>query len=319
MNKQNSPIQLLQSLFEDTQPIMKLILLFILMGISMIITSFIGILIAMPFFSLSWTEIQATLEQGFDSDNIVLLKYLQGVQSIGMFILPAFLANYLLFSSEYGFLKVRKSNYSLLAGMILLTLILAGPLINQMISWNSSISFPDVMAEFEQKLIEMEGVRNELSERILAGTEVKVLLVNFVIVAILPAIGEEFFFRGVIQKILKSWIGNVHVAIIIASVIFSAFHMQFYGFVPRMLLGVYFGYLFFWTGNIWIAVIAHFLNNSIAILLFYLEQKGISVLPAWLGGEYLNQILPFLISMGFILIMIIYTRKLLGKQIIRDI
>jgi membrane protease YdiL (CAAX protease family) len=101
-------------------------------------------------------------------------------------------------------------------------------------------------------------------------------------IAILPAIGEEFMFRGLIQRLLKDWLGNIHLAIFISALLFSAMHMQFYGFFPRMVLGIMFGYMFYWTGSLWIPIFAHFIQNGLVVTVTYLGQQGI------IGGDYEN-------------------------------
>ena len=84
--------------------------------------------------------------------------------------------------------------------------------------------------------------------------------------AVAAGITEEFLFRGALQRIIGKWTYNHHIIIWSAAIIFSTFHMQFFGFLPRMLLGAYFGYLLYWTRNIWIPVFAHFVNNAIAVI-----------------------------------------------------
>jgi membrane protease YdiL (CAAX protease family) len=98
--------------------------------------------------------------------------------------------------------------------------------------------------------------------------------VNLLMIAILPAIGEELLFRGVLLRLFREWTKNVHVAIIITALLFSFIHFQFYGFLPRFLMGVLFGYLVYWSGSLWVSVIAHFVNN------------GTAVIVAWLGARY---------------------------------
>jgi membrane protease YdiL (CAAX protease family) len=95
------------------------------------------------------------------------------------------------------------------------------------------------------------------------------------VIALLPAIGEELVFRGMLQPELFRATGNHHAAIWISAIIFSAFHMQFFGFVPRLLLGALFGYLYVWSANLLIPMIAHFVNNGFSVLMMYLYQKGI--------------------------------------------
>ena len=94
-------------------------------------------------------------------------------------------------------------------------------------------------------------------------------------IAVLPAIGEEFLFRGVFMRLFIRWFKNNHAGVWMAAFIFSAIHMQFYGFIPRLLLGAAFGYLFIWTNNIWVPVAAHFVQNATSVVVALLAGKGI--------------------------------------------
>jgi membrane protease YdiL (CAAX protease family) len=100
------------------------------------------------------------------------------------------------------------------------------------------------------------------------------LLIALVIIAVLPAIGEELVFRGLIQNELFRGTKNIHVSIWIAAFLFSAIHIQFFGFVPRLLLGALFGYLYYWSGNLSLAILAHFVNNAVSVVALYLYQHG---------------------------------------------
>jgi len=93
-------------------------------------------------------------------------------------------------------------------------------------------------------------------------------------IAIIPAFAEEFLFRGALAKLLKDWTKNIHVAVFISSFIFAAIHMQFYGFLPRFLLGTALGYLFFWSGSLWLPIAAHFANNFRSVVVEFLFRKG---------------------------------------------
>jgi membrane protease YdiL (CAAX protease family) len=94
-------------------------------------------------------------------------------------------------------------------------------------------------------------------------------------IAFLPAIGEELLFRGVILRIFTNWTKNHHWGVWISAILFSALHMQFYGFIPRMLLGVLFGYLLVWSGSMWLPIIAHFINNGVAVVVMFLIDKDL--------------------------------------------
>jgi len=110
-------------------------------------------------------------------------------------------------------------------------------------------------------MLNMKGLRDVIS--------------NVLFIGLFTAIAEEFMFRGVLQTIFYKWTKNIHVAIWVTAILFSAFHMEFYGFFPRILLGVLFGYFVAWSGSIWTGVWAHFINNSTIVVAAYLFQQKI--------------------------------------------
>jgi membrane protease YdiL (CAAX protease family) len=155
----------------------------------------------------------------------------------------------------------------------------------------------------------------------LAGDKFTGLLLNLGIIAVLPALGEEFIFRGVLQTLLTKWFKNTHLAIFIAAFLFSSIHLQFYGFIPRLVLGLFFGYLFFWSKNIWLAVWAHLINNALAIILMFLGNKGNINIPEILTENHHVSMIEFGISLCMIVILtgILYsTTKRARRTIIKD-
>ena len=126
-------------------------------------------------------------------------------------------------------------------------------------------------------------------------------------IAILPALGEELMFRGVIQRILTNWTKNYHWGIWITAFLFSAMHMQFYGFLPRMALGAMFGYLLVWTGTMWVPILAHFVNNAMGVLGYYFIGKGVisKDVEEWgTGTEQLPLAIFSIAIVGFLLFLI---------------
>ena len=101
------------------------------------------------------------------------------------------------------------------------------------------------------------------------------IIVGLIVIAVVAGIGEELIFRGLIQRKFYKGLNNPHLAICGAAIIFSAIHMQFYGFLPRMMLGALFGYLYLWTGNLWVPIAAHIFNNGFAVVMFYLSHIGV--------------------------------------------
>ena len=133
---------------------------------------------------------------------------------------------------------------------------------------------PDALSEFEEWCRAMEEQAEELTTGLLNSTGLFPTIINILLIGVLTGIGEEFFFRGGLQRMMLWCKVNPHAAIWITATVFSAIHFQFFGFVPRLLLGAFFGYLYWWSGNIWVNSFAHALNNSLVIVSTWCINKG---------------------------------------------
>jgi membrane protease YdiL (CAAX protease family) len=143
------------------------------------------------------------------------------------------------------------------------------------------------MAPVEQWMREQESAAEALTAQLVAGGDVLLLMSNLFVIALVAAVSEEFFFRGALQRIIGLRVRNRHTAVWLTAFLFSAFHLQFYGFLPRMLLGVFLGYLLVWSGTVWLPVLAHFVNNALVLLFLSLWQANDSPSPLsrYLTGE----------------------------------
>lgn len=194
-----------------------------------------------------------------------------GAAILSFIVVPAFFIKKYESSTlgEYFHSKSLAINASLITTGLTLALMVVNSLI---IEWNLNFDFPDTVAATFDHLEEQGRL---MTEYLTDFYSLPYFLLVMIVVAIVPAIGEELLFRGLIQKYLQDIWGNVHVAIWVTAFFFSAFHLQFYGFFPRMVLGAFFGYLFYFSGNLWYASIAHFINNGFTLLMIYLFQQGI--------------------------------------------
>lgn len=212
-----------------------------------------------------------------DQTAISSLKWLQFLQTIGVFLLPALLGVWWWSDDHRPFrwLKMdRKSGWDIMV-LAIVIMLCAIPGINLLAALNNALVLPDSMRFIEEYLRQMEEEAALLTERFLQADDVWGLLINIGLMALLPALAEEISFRGVLQQLLG---GRTHVAIWLTAFIFSAIHMQFYGFVPRMLMGALFGYMFVWTGSLWVPIVMHFVNNGIAVLCYYiLSRDGVEM------------------------------------------
>lgn len=156
-----------------------------------------------------------------------------------------------------------------------------------------NIEFPEFMKGFEVWARNMEDRLMELTKAMSSYTNLGEMLVAMLVIGILPAIGEELIFRGLLQNKLLGGIKNHHIAIWVTAIIFGAFHMQFFGVVPRIFLGALFGYIYYYSGNIWYPIVAHFINNGLAVLTMYLGPR---MVDDW-NAEEIDSSVPPLISL----------------------
>ena len=204
------------------------------------------------------------------------MKIGQGISSIFMFVVPPIL--YYLFTRkehqmhDLGLRRLSPPWWLILIGVVLMFVSI--PLSTSLTTWNESMSFGGVFAKLEEYLKTLEDTAKSLTETMLNVDTIGGLLFNLVIIALIPAIGEELTFRGVLQQSLTRRM-NPHVAIFISAAIFSFFHFQFYGFLPRMFLGLLMGYMFYITNSLWTSMLMHFVNNGAAVVLYYLSNKGV--------------------------------------------
>lgn len=156
------------------------------------------------------------------------------------------------------------------AGLIILTV----PFMSGLIEWNAGAHFPGFLKGWEASAREMENRAQDLTRYLTQFSTATRFLVGLLVIAVVPAISEELVFRGVVQRNLVQWTGSRHVGIWLAAAVFSAIHFQFFGFVPRFVLGLVLGYLYEWSGNILVPMAAHFTQNAFQIILLYAQQRG---------------------------------------------
>lgn len=210
---------------------------------------------------------------GADVNSLSTVKWQQAIQSIAMFVLPAILFAYLCTDNASSFLHIGKRPRVSIMAFVVFLLILAIPAINLLSSLNQQLSLPASMSGLEQWMKSSEQSLAVLTQKMLTVGSLYGLLLNVVVIAAVPAIGEELFFRGTIQGIFSMRM-NKKAAIWISAIVFSAIHMQFYGFVPRMLLGAMFGFILVWSDSLWLPIVAHFTNNVIAVVFYFFKSKG---------------------------------------------
>ena len=192
------------------------------------------------------------------------------INHLTMFVIPSFIFGFYAFRKNFLkglFIHRSPMFYNVILG---LALTFAAMPLAQFTFWlNQQLPLPDWM-------MTMEDSTNEMVTNLLMTDHPYEFFLNLLVIAMIPALGEELIFRGILQTNFQRIIQNPHVAIWLTAFVFSAFHLQFQGFIPRAVLGALLGYLFFWSGNLWVPIIAHFANNAIQVFMQYLYAEKIS-------------------------------------------
>ena len=297
----------LKGSFSNTHLYSKISILFGLILSSFILHNLLALLIV----SLS---VQDGFNMFFSYDlssslSINIMKFVQFFNAIGTFITPILIFGYII-GFDFNFKRSvnRQSALIVVAIMILVT-----PIVSFLLEWNMSINFPEWMSKYDMNSEEI----------ILAFLNMNTywdLLFNIIVMAIIPAFGEELLFRGLLQKSLFKKIGEIHISIFITALLFSAIHFHLDGLLPRFFLGVILGYLFYWSQSLWIPIIAHFINNTMAIIFSYpffkssntLQQFGFSSANEIANISFSTAIFSFFAVM--MLMFLFYKNSLIKKD-----
>ncbi|MEO1653861.1 MAG: CPBP family intramembrane glutamic endopeptidase, partial [Bacteroidota bacterium] len=255
---------------------------FIILGLFFLFSSLAAILAPIPVFLYFQVPLEAESMTSFlnfgnlrehPSGRLIYL-YIQGISSLGGFILSAVIYLRYIEKANISPLNLRPDWRWLSFVLAALVTISIMPFTSLLIEWNSDIHLPAYLSELEAWIIEKEAFFQELTVFLTQFGSSGEALIALLVMAILPGIGEELLFRGLIQRNFQAFL-NPHVAIWLSAIIFSAIHLQFLGFIPRALLGALFGYLYYWSGNIWLAILAHFVNNAFTLLMVYAYHLGL--------------------------------------------
>ena len=232
-----------------------LVLILLLVGFT-IVTSCVSIVL--PMFGVN-----------IESANAYLA--LQAIGQLLVFFVPVVLLMviYRHNAKEFALLNFEGDKWKK-AGVAIVVWLLFIPLIEKLALWNQNW----YLGPLHEVLKEISAMSEAIVEMFLSQPGVGHLILNLVVIALIPAITEELFFRCGIQQLLCKIIKNPHIAIILSAVIFSAAHGDVFGFIPRVVLGLLLGYLFYYGGSILLNTTFHFVNNAASVVLYYLNTEG---------------------------------------------
>lgn len=249
----------------DISPSKAISLAILLAIVGFILSLGLGMIVSMAI-SGTWDLSSALSNDLSSQQGIMSLRVIQIFQTIGLFVFPAFVIAISVSNQPFTTLGFKPVNSKTLwLSIVFITVSLPG--ITLLASLNAEIPLPQWMVDKEK---EMEA----LMKTFLITDNFSVFFVNFLMVAILPAFGEELFFRSILQKYFCRLTGRIFLGVLITSILFSAIHFQFQGFIPRVLLGLIFGYFYIWSGSIWVPIVMHLFNNGIACIAYFLIGIG---------------------------------------------
>jgi len=253
---QKYTIMRLKGIFKDKSSTAKLGMLFLLMFVSVILHTLLAQGLILLFTNVGLNAINS---MQFSSQTVIdALKFIQLLTMVGLFVVPTLTYAYI---CDFD-LKLQCSFDRQTLFLAIAIMFLINPFIAFLYEWNMSLNLPDWLLVYDEKA-------EQLTKYFLRMDSLGDLSFNLLVLAIIPAIGEELLFRGYLQQTFAKWFGKPHVAIIVTALLFSAIHMQLQGFLPRLALGLVLGYLFYWSGSLWLPIIAHFINNAMAISFTY--------------------------------------------------
>lgn len=234
------------------------------------------------------------------------------LQNVAVFIIPALATATAASRRPASFCALNNfGHWKNYLGMVLL-FIVGLPALNYIIAWNEGLHLPQSMASVENALRTMEENAAEISSIMLDADSLGAMLVGVLVIGLLTGFSEELTFRGTLQRILSLNGTNRNMTVWTAAVIFSLLHFQFFGFIPRMLLGAAFGYLLATTGSLWVAIAAHALNNSLVVVTTWLSDKGMaaSFIKGMEFGPEHSPVIPLLSLLAFAAIIRFAGRRL---------
>lgn len=259
---------------------------------------FVFVVAGMIFFGIDFNKISDIYSIQGEKD-FAFLRYLLFTQQISFFIVPAIILLTILKQAGTSFFADFKAPEKNEIVLVIILVFCIFPVTYFTGQLNSGLHFPDWLSGIEKWMIKKENEANGLIEAIISSDSAWILILNILVIAVLPAVGEELVFRGIFQKIFYKLFKSGHLAIWFTAFVFSTLHFQFYGFIPRLILGLVFGYLFYFSGNLWLPMIAHFVNNAVPTIASYFQksEKVIQLENISLWEKLIGVLLPIIVIM----------------------
>ena len=278
----------------------RLLIAFGVMFINLFLFSILAEFLCKAFYDISISGYLANpIPDSPKTNEINAMRMFQGIVSLGTFVISAFVIS-LIFKErplEYlGLDSFPKPVYLLIVPVLL---IVSMPFLSWLVEMNSKLTLPAFLSGLENTLKEMELKNERMYDLMLTMDNYNQLFLNLLVMALIPALGEELFCRGVLLNVIYDYSGKFLRSVIIVALIFTLFHMQFYKFVPMMVLALLLGLFINWTHSLWASILFHFLNNTFAVAGSFYYQRGVKNI---LTDDTAH--MPYLLTIGSFIITI---------------
>ena len=202
-----------------------------------------------------------------EETQIRIFRIIQPFNTLGTFLFPALVMWFFSRNTISSSFSSNRIMYSSIIGSSLL-IIVVKPIVSLLFILNKSIDF-SVLGSIGKSLIEASDLLSEKMALVTRSSTIEELVLNMVVIALIPAIAEEFFFRGTIQKMVLKGTKNYHISVWFTAVFFGLIHLNIQAMIPLIFLGGILGYIYHYTQNIWMSILAHFINNASLLLFIY--------------------------------------------------
>ena len=261
---------------EENSPYLQLLMLVGYALLGAIVFTIIAMIIIMAMYGMKAVTDPYVLS-GAEPKYLPALQILLIATSLGLFLCPAILLPLTEGKMPGKFYKFKKPDLKIL-GLVLVAMLVSMPFMEWVMMTNQKLVLPDFLKGLEHWIRRKEDETMQITLLLLKMAGTKELIINLFMIAFVPAVSEELMFRGGVQRTLGRIFKNQHAAIWLSAAVFSAIHVQFYGFLPRMLLGAGFGYIYLWSGSLWYSMLGHFINNAYAVCVaFYMQKHNMDI------------------------------------------
>jgi CAAX protease family protein len=277
---------------------------------SWIVFQFISLFAGIWIFNVDFETALSSINHLEDPKIIAYLKFVQSITSVGMFIVSSWVVAWSLSTDPIKFMGLDFWPGFFMTFLVIILTLFTLPMNNYLTYFNNQLELPKALSGLQEYFVSKEAQMENVMNGFLSVQTFWGLLMNIIIIGLIPAVGEEFLFRGLIQKFLVKGLKRVHLAVLLTAFVFALFHFQFLSILPRFVLGIILGYLYIWSGSLWMPILMHFINNSLAVVYFHFYLSGKTGDTLEVIGTPGNDLVYALLSIVIVTIILFVIRRI---------